>query len=39
MKKNTVIALILVGMMVGTIGAILAKQESKSASAEPLFVG
>jgi hypothetical protein len=39
MNKNTLIALILVGMMVGTIGAIFAKRESRSAPAEPLFVG
>lgn len=39
MNKNTLIALVLVGMMVGTLGAIFAKQGSKSAPAEPLFIG
>jgi hypothetical protein len=38
-KIKVVVALLLAGLMVGTIGVLCANQESKSASEDPLFIG
>ncbi len=39
MNKITVVALFLVGLMLGTIGVICVTQGPQSASDEPLFIG
>ncbi len=39
MNKNALVALFLVGLMMCTISAICANQESKPASDDPLFIG
>jgi hypothetical protein len=39
MNKSTVVALLLAGLVVGTLGVIFAKKSPESASEEPLFIG
>jgi hypothetical protein len=39
MNKNPILALFLMGLIVGTIGAALVNQASQSPADEPLFVG